>query len=188
VADLLLISKTDLVEPGLAERLRERLAALAPNAPVRDAAGVTAAEVFGLAALDPALKPPAVADWLRFEEHHHGHDPNRHGEDITAYCFSGTEPVNAWDVQDALEAMQSALGPDLLRLKAIACLDEDPDRPVVLHAVQHILHPPARLARWPADPGTRLIVIARGPERLAVPEAVARHLPQLSPLPGRAAA
>jgi G3E family GTPase len=183
VADLLLVSKTDLAEPSATARLRERLARLAPNAPVRDAAGA-GAELFGIAALDPALKPPEVADWLRFEDHHahaHGHDPNRHGDDITAYCFTGAEPVNAWDVQDALEAMQAALGPDLLRLKAIACLDEDPERPVILQAVQHILHPPARLDRWPGEPGTRLIVIARGDRRGAVPEAVARHLPQLAP-------
>jgi G3E family GTPase len=190
VADLLLVSKTDLVEPALAERLRERLAALAPNALVRAAPEVGAAEVFGIAALDPSLKPPVVADWLRFggHGHGHGHDPNRHGADITAYCFTGTEPVNAWDVQDALEAMQAALGADLLRLKAIACLDEDPERPVVLHAVQHILRPPARLERWPGARGTRLIVIARGAQRAAVPAAVARHLPQLAESRGRAAA
>jgi G3E family GTPase len=193
VADLLLMSKTDLAAPSATARLRTRLAALAPNAPVRDAAATDAPDVFGLGALDPALKPPEVAAWLRFAPRHghhdHDHDPNRHGEDITAFCFTGSEPVNPWDVQDALEAMRTALGPDLLRLKAIACLDEDPERPVILHAVQQILHPPARLDRWPDGPrATRLIVIARGPHRDAVPAAIARHLPQLAAWQGQAMA
>lgn len=184
VADLLLLSKTDLADGAETETLRLRLAALNPNAHLADAATTTADQVFGLAAFDPALKPPEVADWLRFEEarghHGHAHDPNRHGTDITAFCFTGPDPVNAWDVQDVIETLQTDLGADLLRLKAIACLDEDPATPVILHAVQHILHPPARLTRWPGAPETRIIVIARGPARDTVRATFARFLPKLS--------
>jgi len=152
---------------------------------VLSAADAGPAQVFGLAAFEPALKPPAVAEWLRFApaRHPHAHDVNRHGDDIAAYCVTGSEPVNAWDVQDAIEALQAALGPDLLRLKAIVQLDEDPERPVILHAVKHILHPPGRLAAWPDGPRTsRLVVIARGPERAAVPGVLARFLPSLAPV------
>jgi G3E family GTPase len=189
VADLLLVSKTDLAPDTDVRRLETRLAALAPNAALRPAASAGPDEVFGLAAFDPALKPPEVADWLRFDHHHHhhGHDPSRHGEDVTAFAFAAEAEVNPWDVQDAIEALQAALGPDLLRLKGIACLDEDPERPVVLHAVQHVLHPPARLPHWPdGRRGTRLVVIARGPGRSEVPAIFARHLPQLAPVGGLA--
>ena len=134
-----------------------------------------------------------MADWLRFaaaEAHHgHAHDPNRHGSDITAFCVEGPEPLDPWDVQDAIGALQDALGSDLLRLKAIVCLDEDPERPVVLHAVQQILHPPARLAAWPEGVrGSRLVVIARGAGRADVPEILARHLPGLTAPGARLAA
>jgi G3E family GTPase len=45
-------------------------------------------------------------------------------------------------------------------MKGIVQLAEDPDRPLVLHAVQHVLHPPARLPCWPdADHRTRLVFI-----------------------------
>ncbi|MFO1106573.1 MAG: GTP-binding protein [Amaricoccus sp.] len=192
VADLLLISKTDLAPDSAA--LEARLAALNPNARLLRAAEAGPAEIFGLAAFDLALKPPEVADWLRFEGHGqghgqghghghgHGHDPNRHGSDIEAFCYTGVAPVGAWDVQDLIETLQEALGPDLLRLKAIACLDEDPERPVILHAVQHVLHPPSRPEAWPRGPReTRIIVIARGAGREAVPEAFARFLPSLAP-------
>jgi hypothetical protein len=37
-----------------------------------------------------------------------------------------------------------------------------PDTPVVIHGVQHVFHPPARLPGWPdADRRTRLVFITR---------------------------
>jgi G3E family GTPase len=196
VADLILISKTDLAAHDAAAALEARLHALNPNAAIAAATAATPASVFGLAAFDPALKPPVVADWLRFEaapagpdHHHHDHDPNRHGADIAAYCVTGPDPVNPWDVQDAIEALQDALGADLLRLKAIVQLDEDPGTPVILHAVQHILHPPGRLPDWPFPRESRIVVIARGARRSETPEILARFLPGLKPFdPGLATA
>ncbi|MGK3796905.1 GTP-binding protein, partial [Enterococcus faecium] len=50
-------------------------------------------------------------------------------------------------------------GPDLLRLKGIVNL-EGHDRPVVIHGVQHIFHPPVTLDAWPSDDRrTRLVFI-----------------------------
>jgi hypothetical protein len=41
----------------------------------------------------------------------------------------------------------------------------------VIHGVQHVMHPPARLERWPdADRRTRIVVIARD----LAPEAVTK--------------
>ncbi len=190
VADLVLVSKTDLAAPETVLALENRLAAMNPNARLARAADTTPGDVFGLAAFDPGLKPPNVADWLRFERgrHHHAHDVDRHAADIAAWCVTGIEPVNPWDVQDAIEALQAALGADLLRLKAIVQLDEDPDRPVILHAVQHILHPPGRLDAWPGTCATRIVVIAAGPRRGDVPALLAEFLPGLAPVGALAAA
>jgi G3E family GTPase len=45
-------------------------------------------------------------------------------------------------------------------MKGIVELGEDPSRPLVVHGVQKILHPPARLPAWPDDRrGTRLVLI-----------------------------
>ena len=181
-ADLIVVAKSDLAPDGPTAALVARLAALNPNAAMAAADAVGPGDVFGLAAFDPALKPPQAADWLRFASAHGRHD-HRHGADIAAYGFTGQEPVNPWDVQDMIEALQAALGPDLLRLKAIVRLDEDPERPVILHAVQHVLHPPARLAAWPDGlRGTRLVVIVAGPKRGDVTDLVRRFLPSLAPL------
>ena len=54
-------------------------------------------------------------------------------------------------------------GPKLLRLKGIVALADDPDRPVVVHGVQHVLHPPVRLDAWPdSDRRTRIVFILDG--------------------------
>ncbi len=63
-------------------------------------------------------------------------------------------------------------GERLLRLKGIVELAEDPSRPLVVHGVQRILHPPARLPAWPdAVRGTRLVLIM-----LDMPEDYVRRL------------
>ena len=39
---------------------------------------------------------------------------------------------------------------------------ESPDRPLVIHGVQHVFHEPGWLERWPSDDRrSRIVVIAR---------------------------
>ncbi len=60
-----------------------------------------------------------------------------------------------------LEALASLRGPDLLRVKRILCV-EGRERPVAVHAVQHVLHPPHELQSWSdADRRSRLVLITR---------------------------
>lgn len=92
VADLLLLSKTDLVDEASSQTdlqgLRTTLAERNPNAALIVSEEATTDVVFSLAAFDPAGKPPDVAKWLRFEDghthHHHDHghehDHAHHGE------------------------------------------------------------------------------------------------------------
>jgi G3E family GTPase len=53
-------------------------------------------------------------------------------------------------------------GESILRLKAILNL-EGQERPVAVHGVQHLIHPPVLLAAWPeGDPRTtRVVAILR---------------------------
>ena len=54
----------------------------------------------------------------------------------------------------------------MLRFKGLVHVTDEPARPLVLHGVQHVFHPPARLERWPsADRRTRLVFIVRNIER-----------------------
>ena len=59
-----------------------------------------------------------------------------------------------------IDLLRSAHGEKLLRMKAIVAVADRPDRPLVLHGVQKLLHPPARLPAWPdARRGVRLVLI-----------------------------
>ena len=53
-------------------------------------------------------------------------------------------------------------GQDVLRVKGLLNVLEV-DAPVVVHGVQHIVHPPVHLDAWPdADRRSRLVFIVRG--------------------------
>lgn len=106
---------------------------------------------------------------IRDPRGHHSHaalDPNRHGERISAFCLRFDRPVQPPAVTLFLELLRAAHGARLLRLKGLVATSDDPDRPLVVHAVQHALHPPQRLDAWPdADRGTRLVFIVEDLDR-----------------------
>jgi G3E family GTPase len=180
VADRLVISKSDLLpadDAGLAA-LHSRLKALNPTAIQLDAARgeATPAALFNIGLYDPDKKTPDVRRWLNAEalddhahahhddhdhfehDHAHAHDVNRHDARIRAFALCHAAPVPPAMVDMFLELLRSAHGTHLLRVKGIVALNDDPTRPLVIHGVQHIFHPPARLDAWPDDDHTTRIV------------------------------
>ena len=76
--------------------------------------------------------------------------------------MASEQAIPAASLDMFLDLLRSLHGPNLLRFKGIVQLAEAPDVPLVLHGVQHVLHPPARLDRWPDDDHrTRLVFIVR---------------------------
>jgi G3E family GTPase len=172
VADRIVLSKTDIATPEQADALRARLRALNPAAPVIAAAEATPDKLFGCGLYDPDNKIPDVKRWLAEEAYahphdHHHHDPNRHDAHIGSFVLTAEKPIPAGTLDMFLELVRANYGDKLLRLKGIVQLAEEPDTPLVVHGVQHVLHPPARLPRWPDDDRrTRLVFITRDlPER-----------------------
>jgi G3E family GTPase len=177
VADRIVLTKTDLL-PG-AQRdeavcaLRARLAALNPAAPVLDAAAgaATPQGLIGCGLFDPERKIPDVKRWLAEEAYgsqahgshaHHHHDRNRHDDRIRAFTLSADVPIPAASFEMFIDLLRSLHGPKLLRLKGIVKIAEEPDVPLVIHGVQHVLHPTVRLERWPDDDQrTRIVLITR---------------------------
>src|SRR5579883_140183 len=174
VADRLVLTKSDLVDTAdrraAKEQLVTRLRALNPAAPLLNAAAgdATAARLLDCGLYDPDKKTPDVKRWLAAEahadahEHAHHHDVNRHDDRIRAFTYATDRPISAAAFDMFLELLRSAHGPNLLRVKGIVKIAENPEQPVVIHGVQHVFHPAAQLAAWPdADHRTRLVFIVR---------------------------
>jgi len=96
---------------------------------------------------------------------HHHHDVNRHDDHIRAFCLTFDEPF-AWNkIAPAMDMLVQTHGANLLRMKGILNVKEV-EMPVVVHAVQHLFHPPAKLDAWPSDDHrSKLVIIARDMER-----------------------
>jgi len=175
VADRIVLTKTDLADEPQRERIVARLRALNPAAPILDAARgeATAERLLACGLYDPERKIPDVKKWLAAEAyadehaHHHHHDHNRHDDHIGSFVLTADSAIPAGTLEMFLELLRATHGAKLLRLKGIVKLSEMPDTPVVVHGVQHVFHPTARLPRWPDDDHrTRLVFITRDlPER-----------------------
>jgi G3E family GTPase len=176
VADRLVLTKTDLLDGEQGRAIRDSLVArlhrLNPAAPILDAAAgqATAQALLGCGLYDPARRIPDVGRWLQDEAiaaahdhgHHHHHDVNRHDDRIRAFTLATGRAIPAAMLDLFLELLRSTHGPNLLRMKAIVNVEETPDRPMVLHGVQHVLHPASQLAAWPdGDRRTRMVFIVR---------------------------
>ncbi|WP_377297420.1 CobW family GTP-binding protein [Rhizobium sp. SGZ-381] len=97
--------------------------------------------------------------------HHHApHDVTRHGADIRSFSLVHDRPIDPMALDMFIDLLRSAHGEKLLRMKAIVNLSDNPERPLVLHGVQSIFHPPERLARWPegSDRRSRMVLITQG--------------------------
>jgi G3E family GTPase len=160
VADKIVLTKLDLV--GSAEpALSDNLGALNAGAPVlaADHGRIDSAAVFDAGLYDPRTKSTNVAAWLAEESHSHAHD--RH-DAIKTYALVREEPIRAVALTLFLEALAEHCGGDILRLKGIVNIAESPDRPAVIHGVQHVFHQPAWLDRWPSDERrSRIVFITR---------------------------
>jgi G3E family GTPase len=177
VSDRLVLSKCDLIsstEAGKSlARLRERLSILNPTARLIDRPeSLDAKSLLDAGLYNPATKSPDVARWLNAEalpdahhDHghgHHGDDVNRHGESIRAFCLTSETPMPPSACDLFLEILRNAHGPRLLRVKGIIALADDLERPLIVHGVQHIFHPPVRLDAWPdASRKTRIVFIVQ---------------------------
>ena len=160
VADRLILTKTDLAEPQQA--LIGRLEALNAAAPVlcaRDGE-IAPRSLFDGGLYDPLTRSLDVRSWLGAAPPAEGHGHSPH--DIDAYAIVRQEPIRAVALTLLLEALAEHCGADLLRLKGIANILESPERPAVIHGVQHVFHPPSWLPRWPSDDRrSRIVFITR---------------------------
>ena len=190
-ADLIVVSKTDLVSPAEVTAFEDRLSRLNPAAQIVHSVkgqGISG-KIYGLSALKPEAKTSDVLAWtsdaMAPASAPFGATQPAKADDplanLSGFASTKSAPVAATLHDDRigsasivlddpipdvvfdrwLDTLISLRGPDVLRIKGIVFL-EGIDLPFVFHGVQHVFDPPVQLKEWPKDDRrSRIVVIAR---------------------------
>lgn len=152
IADVLVVTKTDLADgaPVVAE-----LSRLNPTGEVVEASnGVTEPSRL----FDRASRAQDVVAARHDQSPAEAHV---HDGDVGAAVLAFDEPLDWLGLGVWLTMLLHARGEDVLRVKGF--VDVGADGPLLLNAVQHVVHPPLHLNAWPDDDRrSRLVFIGRG--------------------------
>ncbi len=197
LADHILITKLDMIDPAQVKdaeaSLIARLRRLNPAARISriDDPAFDIGKLLRAEGLDPADAKADARAWLnaaayeRADAHHHDHDHagddhddhdhhHLHDRDIASFCFIRETPIAREALRLLLDALQQNLGPNLLRVKGIVNVAEEPGRPAVIQGAQHLLHNLSWLERWPdADHRSKIVFITQGFDRADIEEMIA---------------
>jgi G3E family GTPase len=159
VADRLVVTKTDIADSASVTALESRLAQINPTAPMfRVVQGKVEPEtLFGGSERDVRdleLSPPG------------------HIDDVHAFSLILDEEIDWTAFGVWLTMLLQARGEHILRVKGLLNVGEE--GPLLLNGVQHVVHPPVHLEKWPdEDQRSRIVIIARGAGRDEVERSLA---------------
>jgi len=164
IADRIVLSKTDMCEPGNEAALRSKLAEINHTAPIIDAArdGVDAAALLAHDIYEPEGKRAAIDAWLGEHDGGHEHARAAHTSDVSSFClwFDGPLDWTAFGVW--MTMLLNRHGDKVLRIKGMLNVEGVAD-PVLINGVQHVVHPPTHMTGWPDDDRrSRIVFITRG--------------------------
>jgi G3E family GTPase len=179
VADLLLLSKTDLADAAGVEALTDRLAQI--NRAIQIVpilrGSINPHLLFGHAALGPQSEAHDVERWLgrrgetadgrcelaTHEHCDHGHASAVHDDRVQSFTLFHDTPTTPQALASWLTLLASFRGANLLRVKGLINVE---GRPVVVQAVQTVIHEPVELAQWPgAERRSQVVFIVRDADR-----------------------
>jgi len=168
-ADRIVVTKTDIADPHQTAALREELGRLNPSAELLDAAQLPDAS-------DGLLDPDSLLAPRRFESSHRPPAQpqaetrerayvtalRRHSAEIASLSLALEEPLDWTAFGIWLSMLLNCHGDNVLRVKGILQVS-GMSTPVFINTVQHIVHPPQHLERWPTDDHrSRIVFITRG--------------------------
>jgi G3E family GTPase len=181
IADLLLISKTDLAWAEEIAALKTRLNTINRTAEVHDVerGKIDPRLLFGRGWLDSGVKtigidrrrapgqaarqPNRDRDKRDKREANRRQRKSRHTNGVQTYTVLYDTPATRQGLRIWLHSLACTAGPSLLRVKGLVNVE---GRPFLIQAVQSVVHEPVELDAWPnPDQRTRLIFIVRGVPR-----------------------
>jgi G3E family GTPase len=172
-ADKIVVTKTDIAEPTSGRDLMARLGKMNPSAWISEA-------VFGEVNVEELFRPDGARAAPLAADFGDAHDVgDTHSVSVT---FDGAVDWTAFGIWFSM--LLNARGEDVLRVKGL--LDVGEGGPVVLNGVQHTIHPPEHLEKWPdEDHRSRIIFITKRirPEELLDSLRAFRGLLGAQPIP-----
>lgn len=154
IADIIVLTKTDLASEVVAGQLTGRLRAINPAAPlVRAADGMLDADALlnaGGSGWFKAVAEPQI-------------DSSPHAN-VRAFSIIVDEPLDWTAFGVWLSMLLNRHGARILRVKGVLALRGE-ERPVAVHGVQHLVHAPTHLNQWVDDDRrSRLVFVVEGIE------------------------
>ena len=96
-------------------------------------------------------------------DHHDGHTHAQGDGGITSFAIELKNAVNSERFNGFLQELAIEFGEHLLRVKGILYVEDAPDRPAVIHGVQHVFFPVSWLGRWPDEErSSKIVFITQG--------------------------
>jgi G3E family GTPase len=172
IADRIVITKTDIADPAVVAKLRSRLLLMNPTARMYDSQSskLEADVLLDQGVSDPQTRSNEVNHWLAatsphgVQGHVDGHSDHDRGEHLgnsTLRTFSlRIEHAVDWSAFGIwLTCLLHRHGAQVLRVKGLLNV-AGASGPLVLHGVQHMIHPPVHLDAWPdKDRASRLVFV-----------------------------
>jgi G3E family GTPase len=180
VADVLLITKTDLASSQQLHDLKEKLVSINPGATQHKVIHGKLDPIFviDVGLFDIATKAPEPQRWLRAPYKPalpKGTLPQKvHADDIVSFTVTMPQPLKWADLRPHLLKFCQTYGKNLLRLKGIIYAEDQP-APLAIHAVHFTPYPPTLLEGWQEDdPQSRIVIIGKGLDELEIRKALIR--------------
>jgi G3E family GTPase len=178
VADVLVLTKTDLASAEQINALKEKLISINPGATQHKIAHgeLDPAFVVDVGLFDLATKHPEPQRWLRAPvklAQPKGTLPQKgHHDDITSFTVIMPSPLNWSQLKPHLLSFCQKYGKKLLRLKGIIHAADQP-APLAIHAVHFTPYPPTLLEGWTEDePVSRIVIIGKDLNELEIRNAL----------------
>jgi len=169
VADVLLITKTDLATPEQLSELKEKLISINPGATQHKIqhGEIDPDFIIDVGLFDPSGKRAEPQRWLRAPVKAAGMLKNQH-EEISSFTVTMPKPLNWRDLKPVILKLCQTYGEKLLRLKGIIHAEDQP-APLAIHAVHFTPYPPTLLEGWDEDePISRIVLIGKNLDESAI--------------------
>jgi G3E family GTPase len=150
----------------------------APIVEVQDA-GFDPDDLMASDLYDAEAKAAEVQRWLEPHDHHEHDGESHHGDDIQTFSLIVDQPIDWTAFGIWLTMLLHRHGEQVLRVKGILNVAGQ-TTPVVIHGVQHVVHPPAHLEAWPDDDHrSRIVFILRGLDQTLIKRSLAAFTSQV---------